>query len=98
MLAERGWDAQNERIDFSHTGKIARRLQIPANELRDPVGADMFDVRSSALQRFHLRPVDVESYDAIPDLAVAKHQRKTNIAKPDDADGCRFVGKLFDKP
>jgi hypothetical protein len=46
----------------------------------------MFDVRLAGIELFDLVGVDIKTQHPVADLAIAEHERKTNIAETKNAD------------
>ena len=74
-----------------------RDLRKVADELRNLVGPDVFNIRLPVQERLHLRSIDIEPDDAIADLAVPENQRKADIAKSDDSNSRGSVGEFIEE-
>jgi hypothetical protein len=87
VLSERGWHADEDRVDFGQPVEIGGRREQPAlDQVRDNCGCDLADVGAARIERVDLRRVDVEPDYAEAPLAGRPREGQPDIAEPDDAE------------
>src|SRR6266496_1063665 len=67
---------------------LSKTIFISLTTARDPLNADVANVRLAAMQRLLLLQVDIEAANAGARLLKQQDQRQCDIADPDDADAC----------